>query len=132
MKPTDFSYALEPISHTNDEERREWCLSQGINPDEHCCLDMAWFTSDPEEWPSQGANQVIMYIDSWREYRIHISRIGHQSTVILYCPWCAAKLPERLTDKWYETLYHLGYRDPGEEDIPAEFESSQWWENRGL
>jgi hypothetical protein len=123
---------MEYISCTSDEVRREWCLSKGINPDEHCCLDMAWFISDSTDFPSQGINQVIMYIDSWREYRIHITRMGSSSTVILYCPWCGNKLPERLTEEWYQTLYCMGHSDPGEETIPEEFDTSEWWKKRGF
>jgi hypothetical protein len=123
---------MEPISYTSDEERHEWCLGKGVNPDEHGCLDMAWFTSDSPDFPSQGINQVIMYIDSWREYRIHIARMGWSTTVILYCPWCGTKLPERLTEEWYQTLSRMGYSDPGEETIPEEFNTSEWWRERGF
>lgn len=123
---------MERISYTDDEKRREWCLDRGVNPDEHCCLDMAWFISDGSDFPSQGVNQVLMYIKSWREYRIHITRMGWSSTVITYCPWCGTKLPLNLNDKWYETLNQMGYTDPGNDDIPEEFEFDMWWKERGF
>ena len=29
--------------------------------------------------------------------------------------------------EWYERLYALGFDDPGEQDIPEEFNSDEWW-----
>jgi hypothetical protein len=56
---------------------------------------------------------------------------------IMYCPWCSKKLPERLRDKWFETLekeYNLDdpCREEQEKWIPKEFETDEWWKKRGL
>ncbi len=121
---------MDELTYKSDVEREHFCKSKGIIPSQHCCLDMAWFISEPVEWESQGANPVIMWISSWDEYRIEISRMGNSSTVIYYCPWCGTKLPESKSDLWYETLYKLGYSDPGEQEIPNEFDSDKWWRKR--
>lgn len=121
---------MEKITYRTDAERRQFCHSKGIDPKQHCCLDMAWFISEPVEWESQGSNPVIMWISSWNEYRIHITRQGHASTRITYCPWCSTKLPESKADLWHDTLVKLGYDDPGNDDIPEEFGDDRWWRNR--
>jgi|SRR6516162_2003866 len=122
---------MEKLTHKSDDERRSFCISKGINPRYHCCLDMAWFISKPVEWESQGPNPVILWLPQWNEYRIDISHRGHASTSIYFCPWCGKKLPEPKTDLWYKTLYELGYDDPSEQDIPDEFNTDAWWRGRG-
>lgn len=116
----------EPLSYWSDEERYALCLSKGIDPAQHCCLDMAWFISEPEESP-QGPNPIMLWIDAWNEYRINIPRLGNSSVVVSYCPWCGQRLPGSLRVRWYETLHQMGYMDPGEEEIPKEFDSDAWW-----
>jgi hypothetical protein len=120
---------MEKMTYYTDDERRLFCLEKGIDPLQHCCLDMAWFISEPVESESQGPNPVILWLRSWDEYRIDISRRGHSSTRIHYCPWCSTKLPNPKTDLWYETLNNLGYHDPGNDDIPEEFNTDKWWRN---
>lgn len=120
------------LTYKTDAERIEHCKRRGIDPDEHCCLDMAWFISEPVEWESQGPNPVILYSASHREYRIDISHRGKSSTLIQYCPWCGKKLPSSLTDKWYETLNELGFADPGEQEIPEKFNLDLWWKEKGI
>lgn len=120
------------LTSKTDTERIEYCRSRGVDPNEHCCLDMAWFISEPVEWESQGPNPVILYIASHREYRIHISTRGKSSTLIQYCPWCSKKLPGSLTDKWYETLNELGFTDPSEQELSEKFNSDVWWKEKGI
>ena len=127
------SYRVDILTHKSDDERRQCCAETGVDLNDHCCLDMAWFCSDPVESESQGSNPVVMYIASRREYRLHISMNGNMATPIRFCPWCASELPPVLTDTWYQTLHDMGFSDPGgDDDIPAEFESDQWWKQRGL
>jgi len=47
---------------------------------------------------------------------------------IQYCPWCGTKLPKDLSDEWFEQLDKLGYENPGSDDIPEPYKSSDWWE----
>ena len=115
----------------SEGQRREWCLSQGILPEQHCCLDMAFAISRPHLTPHQGPNRIVDWITSWNEYRIPIPCDGYASTEIRYCPWCGAQLPPSRRGEWYQTLYGMGFDDPGGDDpIPPEFESDQWWRNR--
>jgi len=54
--------------------------------------------------------------------------------VMVYCPFCGAKLPERLDDKLTEILqkeYGLNsWRDY--KKAPTEFHTDEWWKKRGL
>ena len=123
---------MDKLTYKTDFERVRFCESKGIIPSQHCCLNMAWFISKPIESESQGANPVIAWISQLDEYRIEISREGNKSTLIYYCPWCGAKLPESKQRLWYETLYKLGYSDPSEQIIPREFNSDKWWRKNGI
>ena len=118
---------MERLSYKTDDERRAHCRSREIEPDDHCCLDMAWFISQPNEWPAQGPNSPILWVASWDEYRINIPRDGWASTPIRFCPWCGACLPESKADLWHQILHDRGYADPGNDEIPEEFNSDEWW-----
>lgn len=52
---------MEKITFRTDAERRQFCHSKGIDPKQHCCLDMAWFISAPVAWEAQGPNPVIQW-----------------------------------------------------------------------
>ena len=117
---------------TQDKIRREQCLRNGVNPYHHCCLKMAYYISRPVEREHQGANRVLDWVEMWDEYRIPVSYDGYVSTLIAFCPWCGAKLPESKRRRWYETLNKLGYNDPSEQDIPEEFNSDVWWRRDGI
>jgi len=118
------------LTYKSDAERIQFCHDKQIELKDHCCLDMAWFISEPLEYESQGPNPVILYIASHREYRIDISHRGNSSTLINYCPWCGEKLPSALTKEWYDTLYKLGFTDPSEQDVPDKFNSDAWWKEK--
>ena len=114
----------------DDEAKRQWCLSQSITPEHHCCLDMAYAISRPILTPDQGPNRIVDWIASWNEYRIPVPYDGYASTLIRYCPWCGSQLPASRRNEWYRVLNEMGYNDPGGDDvIPSEFESDQWWRN---
>lgn len=46
--------------------------------------------------------------------------------VILFCPWCGAKLPKSKRYLWFETLEALGFDNPVLQDIPEKFLSAAW------
>jgi len=121
---------VSKLSYRSDDERRRFCLSQGIDPAQHCCIDLAWFISNPIEHESQGENPVLLWIKSWNEYRINIPLGGNSSTLIRFCPWCGAKLPASTREEWYQQLHRLGFSDPGEQEIPSEFDSDAWWRTK--
>jgi hypothetical protein len=115
----------------DDEMKRQWCLDQDITPEHHCCLDMAFAVSRPWLTPHQEPNRIVDWVPAWNEYRIPIAYDGYASTVMRYCPWCGSRLSASRRDEWYHVLYGMGYADPGGEDvIPPEFESDQWWRDR--
>jgi len=78
----------------------------------------------------QGPNPVLNWDASFDEYRIPISYGGYWSTLIKYCPFCGSKLPDSKQELWYQTLYGMGYTDPGEQEIPKAFNTDQWWRQR--
>ncbi len=117
------------MKHT-DEEKHQYSITRGIDPSQHCCLDMAFHIAHPIETPHQGRNRVVDWIASWDEYRIPVAYDGYSSTLMRFCPWCSKRLPDSKSELWYQTLYKLGYTDPGNDDIPAEFNSDRWWRSR--
>jgi len=121
---------MNKITFKSDEERRAFCLGKGIDASKHCCLDMAWFISEPIEWELQGSNPVILWISAWNEYRIDISHRGNSSTIIQFCPWCGKQLPKSKQCEWYQVLWAMGYQDPSEQEVPEEFNTDSWWRGR--
>lgn len=94
----------------------------------HCCSRMDTFLEEP--------NTSIFYSDAARDYYIAPKKnaIGQP---LIYCPWCAQKLPESLRYKYYNILeseYGIVIRLGMEKSkgFPKEFKSDEWWKNRGL
>jgi hypothetical protein len=110
-----------------DWARRRYCQYRGIQPDQHCCLDMASAIAHPIETLHQGPNRVLDWIACWDEYRFPMSYDGYSATPIRHCPWCGHRLPDSKRSLWYERLESLGYSDPGNEDLPDEFGTDEWW-----
>lgn len=81
----------------------------GQHPDRHDCPDC-----------------LVEYVDHLREYGLIIHDGGTSSLQIRFCPWCGARLPETLRDRWFEELARRGI-DPWEDEIPESFRSSAWW-----
>jgi hypothetical protein len=109
--------ALLELWPKDDDQRREWCVSQGVILDSHCCLGMAYAISKPLLTPHQGPNRIVDWIASWSEYRIPVPYDGYASAILRFCPWCGSSLPRSRKEEWYQTLYELGFTDPGEQDI---------------
>ena len=120
----------EYISKTSETEKRGACKSAKVIPEHHCCLDMAFAISKPTFVQHQGKNRIIDWIASSNEYRIPVPYDGYVSTLIKFCPFCGTKLGESKHKEWRDTLQALGYTDPGEEKIPAEFEDDRWWRKK--
>jgi uncharacterized protein DUF6980 len=89
----------------------------------HYCETMSIVLSG-DEYP-------IAFTPKFREYGLQIQDGGSSSLVLHYCPWCAAKLPESLRDRWFDELYALDI-DPHEDEVPSEFTDSRWYRDRGL
>ena len=117
-------------SPKDDKFYADEAKANGIDSNHQCCSKMAYYISKPTLWASQGRNRVLDWIAQWNEYHIPVSYDGNSSTIIDYCPWCSSKLTESKRRLWYETLYSLGFDDPGQQDIPDEFNSDKWWRQK--
>ncbi|MGF1788857.1 hypothetical protein L4D00_23995 [Photobacterium swingsii] len=75
--------------------------------------------------------KVIIYIPKYREFNVLVPDGGSSFITIMYCPWCASKLPSPLRDAWFDILDELGC-EPGDKDIPPEMQTDIWWRDKGL
>ena len=96
----------------------------------HCCEMMNENTNkicekhnDIFECPEQ----IIIYNEKFDEYGVIIHDGGQSYLCIEYCPWCGIKLPQSKRDLWFDELDKLGYKNPLEEVIPEEFQTSKWY-----
>jgi len=110
--------------------RQQYCQHRGIEPAQHCCLDLAYAIAHPVEILHQGPNRALDWSRAWDEYWIPVPYDGYSANLIRYCPWCGTRLPHSKKEQWYQALYALGFDDPGEQAIPAEFRSDRWWRER--
>jgi hypothetical protein len=70
----------------------------------------------------------IIYIPKFREYGIKILDGGTSLQLIKYCPWCGAKLPISLRDKWFDEIYKLNL-EPESPEIPEKYLTDEWWKS---
>ena len=99
----------------------------------HCCQHMdisAKYTCDHghEKW--ECADSLISYDEVFDEYGLIIHDGGASMILINYCPWCGKKLPDSKRDKWFNELEKIGFLEPTEEDIPAEYRSCDWYKTK--
>jgi hypothetical protein len=98
----------------------------------HCCLSMA-YAVDKEN--SENVSPCF-YNPKFRRYYLKATQ-GLGGGKINFCPYCGTKLPQELSDMWFDILEkEYGLDDPGwpeqEEKIPAEFLTDEWWKKRDL
>lgn len=91
------------------------------------CTDQDWVSDDGDK-----EDKIIYYVSRFDEYGVPM-RDGGEGLCSSYigidfCPWCGRKLPESKRDDWFETLEKLGYDEPMGQEIPKEFESSEWYD----
>ena len=79
--------------------------------------------SDPFDCP----DRVIAYSDKFDEYGLIVHDGGTSSITILFCPWCAAKLPESKRDRWFSELEAQGFTNPSLQDIPDHYRNDKWY-----
>ncbi len=76
----------------------------------------------------------VCYMATIRTYAILSKEDDGTFEAMDYCPFCGAKLPERLDDKLTEILqkkYGLeSWKDY--KKAPKEFHTNEWWKKRGL
>jgi len=95
----------------------------------HCCEYMARVLQEKKV--------NIGYGPCYREYFVSHKNSSTDGNLLLYCPWCAKKLPNSVRDEWFEILEkEYGLDDPWgfeqEKLIPEEFTTDEWWKKRGL
>jgi len=92
----------------------------------HCCAEMTRHLDAQEI--------SIVYNDRHREYGIlttwQLNRSGAKQN-IGFCPWCGTKLPQGLSDTWFDLLGDMGL-EPEDPGVPEEMRSDAWWRKRGL
>jgi hypothetical protein len=100
--------------------------------EKHCCEEMSKAVNyrcvqhpDPFDCP----DNLIQYSAKLREYGIIVHDGGSSTCSIHFCPWCGARLPDSLRDRWFEEMDRLGI-DPWKGEIPEAFQSSAWWEDQ--
>jgi hypothetical protein len=98
----------------------------------HCCLTMHYAVNknNPENV------SPISYNPKFRGYYLTATR-GPGGRQIEYCPHCGTKLPKELSDEWFDILEEeYGLDNPisleQQKQIPVEFQTDEWWKNRGL
>lgn len=101
-----------------------------MNQDRICCDTMGiQLTQECDQHPDpfDCPDVVVIYNAVLDEFGMPIRDGGISVMSMQYCPWCGAKLPESKRDLWFETLAELGFDDPADQSIPAEFCSDRWW-----
>ncbi len=72
----------------------------------------------------------IGYCEKTREFTIRCTD-GQSGIVLKYCPWSGKQFPPSLRDSYFDILEEMGL-DAWEDEIPKEFQSGEWWKQRGL
>lgn len=69
---------------------------------------------------------TLFYLPKFREY--HIRHLDEEPVAqrIYFCPWCGAKLPDSLRDRYFDELDALGMAsdDP---NLPERYKSDEWY-----
>jgi hypothetical protein len=90
----------------------------------HCCEKMVYYLDYGET--------ALNYDERFREYGIDVlKRFGGGQIVIDYCPWCGSRLPENLSDEWFDRLESMGL-EPDDPKVPEEMKTDAWWISEGL
>jgi len=99
-----------------------------------CCLIMD-YNIDKSNLQNKSS---YFYVPKLRCYYLQ-PIIGFGSDKIDFCPHCGIKLPQELSDLWFDILEkEYGIDSPfcpdpeDEKKFPAEFLTDKWWINRKL
>ena len=136
-KEIDGTYAV--YKEDNEEEnseiaRNNWEKEIRAEVQKHnyptVCWELALFLKGGDE---EGMTSII-HIPNIRTYAILNKKEYGGFEPMDYCPFCGAKLPERLDEKLTEILrneYGLqSWRDY--KKAPHEFHTDEWWKKRNL
>jgi hypothetical protein len=101
----------------------------------HCCETMCSVSKLSCEQHSNEfdcPDVLVSYNEKFDEYGLIIRDGGAAVSHINYCPYCGFSLPESKRDLWFDTLESMGFDDPGEQDIPKQFLSGSWYNEKAL
>lgn len=100
-----------------------------------CCDDMksnTYFIYEKKAYNNDINSNVIYYSSRFNEFGIPIkdglNGMATSYILISHCPWCGKKLPDSRRDSWFNELEKLGFDTPLSQDIPKEFNSSEWYD----
>ncbi len=100
----------------------------------HCCEAMKThldFSCAQHSSPFECPDALVFYSDQFAEYGLIVHNGGGGSYVLIqFCPWCGTALPESLRDRWFEELEELGYGEPLDQEIPAQYKTGAWHRER--
>jgi hypothetical protein len=82
-----------------------------------------------------GQLPVMIWVRQWDEYLVaaaggtSVDSKGSEwdRRPASFCPWCGSALPRSKRTEWHLALNALGFDDPGNDDIPARFNTDEWW-----
>lgn len=77
--------------------------------------------------PFDCPDALVTYEPMYNEYSLIVHDGGSSTIGISFCPWCGAKLPKSLRERWFTELESQGFDDPGVQDIPDRYKSDAWW-----
>ena len=126
---------LDKFGPVDSKKNRRWWDSriQDLRKEhnsEKVCKDLSNFLKGGNE---EGMTSII-HIPNIRTYAILNKKEYGGFEPMDYCPFCGAKLPERLDEKLTEILqkeYGLSsWKDY--KKAPHEFHTDEWWKKRGL
>jgi len=95
-------------------------------PVTYCCDSIKYHLEQFFKKPND-VDSIINYVARFDEYGIPIRDGGASFIQINYCPWCGTKLPPSKRDEWFRKLEDLCYDSPLTEEIPENFNSSDWY-----
>ena len=90
---------------------------------DHCCQNIAATLTERES--------SLVYIPKFREYGLRVLDGGSSYILVVFCPWCGARLPASLRYAWFDALEAMGL-ERGSADLPAAYLDDSWWKGRDL
>jgi hypothetical protein len=100
---------------------------------QHCCAPMTeMVTHTCPQHPNSFdcPDHLVYYVSQFDEYGLIIHDGGAAFLVIVFCPWCGRRLPESKRDSWFTELAAQGFDKPLEQEIPAAYQSDEWYAQR--
>jgi hypothetical protein len=97
----------------------------------HCCdliAERLQYVCPDHKDPFDCPDSLVYFSPEFREYGLIIHDGGHSYVTIQYCPWCGARLPESLRDRWFDEVEALGFHDPEDPHIPEEYRTDAWYQ----